>query len=47
MFFIVSLEDTRALGSNSRATDFISMTTPVVSEAERGKKQEVKEENSV
>lgn len=35
---IVSLEDTRALGSNSRATDFISMTTPVVLESERGKK---------
>lgn len=32
---IVSLEDTTAPGSNSRATDFISMTTPAVSESER------------
>jgi len=35
---IVSLEDTRAVGSNWRATDFISMTTPTVSDSGRGKK---------
>lgn len=43
---IVLLEETRALGSNSRATDLISMTTPAVSESGRGKKKkEVKEED--
>ena len=34
---IVSQEEGRAAGSNSRATDLISMTTPVVLESERGR----------